>query len=117
MAIQGFDPIQLTQEPQACQSFGLGGVVASLIGFRMRGNMDKLADPRIVNLCLAGFLILSLIILIQYLRHKLGFIQRKNERYMMESIQRLRNPEYVELLLSHNIKVPEEYMPGSADQE
>ncbi len=117
VALQGFDPIQLTQEPQACQSFGLGGVAASFIGFRMRGNMDKLVDPNIVNLCLAGFLILSLIILLQYLRHKLGFIQRKNERYMMESVQRLRNPEYVELLLSHNINVPEEYMPGSGDQE
>ena len=29
----------------------------------------------------------------------------------------LQNPEYTELLLAHNIKVPEEYKPGSEDQE
>ena len=117
VAIQGFDPVQLTQEPQACQRFGLGGIAACLIGFRMRGNMDKLADPAIVNVCLAGFFILSLIIFIQYLRHRLGFIQKKNERYMMESRQRLQDPEYVKILLSHSIKVPEEFVPESDDQE
>ena len=117
VAVQGYDPIQLTQEPQACQRFGLGGIVASLMGFRMRNNMDKLADPVIVNICLIGFLILSLIIFLQYLRHKLGFIQRKNERYMMESRQRMKDPEYVKLLLSHSVKVPEEFMPTSGDEE
>ena len=116
VAIQGFDPIQLTQEPQACQRFGLGGVAACLMGFRMRSNMDRLANPAIVNVCLIGFSIITLIILVQYFRHKLGFIQRKNERYMMESRQRLRDPKYVELLLSHSVKVPEEFMPGTGEQ-
>ncbi len=117
VAIQGFDPIQLTQEPQACQRFGLGGIAACLVGLRMKGNMDKVADPVVVNVCLGGFFILSLIIFLQYLRHKLGFVRKKNERYMMESRQRLRDPEYVAFLLSHNIKVPDEFMPGSADPE
>ena len=116
VAIQGFDPVQLTQEPQACQRFGLGGVAACLMGFRMRSNMDRLANPAIVNVCLIGFSIITLIILVQYFRHKLGFIQRKNERYMMESRQRLRDPKYVELLLSHSVKVPEEFMPGTGEQ-
>ena len=113
VAIQGFDPIQLTQEPQMCLRFGLGGIAACYMGFRMRGNMDKLVDPLIVNICLGGFFAISLIIFLQYLKHKLGFIRRKNERYMMESRQRLRDPEYVDFLLSHNITVPEEFMPGS----
>ena len=29
----------------------------------------------------------------------------------------LQNPEYVKILLSHSIKVPEEFVPESDDQE
>ena len=36
---------------------------------------------------------------------------------MMESRQRLKDPEYVKLLLSHSVKVPEEFMPTSGDEE
>ncbi|MCR5727201.1 MAG: hypothetical protein K6G24_07020 [Lachnospiraceae bacterium] len=45
--------------------------------------------------------------MIIFFRHILGFVNRKNAVYMAESVERLKDPEYVEILRSHGVKIPE----------
>lgn len=51
----------------------------------------------------------SVMCLILYLRIKLGFEAKRQEKYMEESIARLRDPAYVQKLMDYGYEIPEEY--------
>ena len=69
----------------------------------------SLGNPTMIKVGCWFALILGGFILIFYFRHLYGFVKRKNAKYMEESIERMRDPEYVSKLKAHGVTVPEEY--------
>ena len=105
VAIQGFDPIQDT-EVKYSSWFGLGLVSAGI--FLLNHDFGKISvgNPVMIKVGAWFMLVLGGLILIIFFRHILGFVKRKNAVYMDESIQRMQDPEYVEILRSHGVKIP-----------
>ncbi|MCR5142196.1 MAG: hypothetical protein K6C68_06680 [Ruminococcus sp.] len=50
--------------------------------------------------------------IVQYFRIKLGIEEKSNQRYLAESEERLKNPEYVADLIANGFNVPEKYRPA-----
>lgn len=50
---------------------------------------------------------------IQYFRIKSGRMQKENEKYLAESEERLKDPQYVADLIANGYKVPEKYIKNS----
>lgn len=67
-----------------------------------------LGNPVLVKVGLWVALIIGGILLLLFFRHLFGFVKRKNQKYMEESVARLQDPAYVAKLLAHGVKVPEE---------
>ena len=107
VAIQGFDPIQDTEKTYASR-FGFSLVAAGLCFMNMNYK-HSLGNPTMIKVGCWFALILGGFILIFYFRHLFGFVKRKNAKYMEESIERMRDPEYVSKIKAHGVTVPEEY--------
>ncbi len=108
VAIQGFDPIQDTEKRYtSCIGFGLVGTAL----FLMNKDYNNLSfgNPMLMKAGLWFCLILGGMLLFFFFRHVFGFVKRRNEKYMAESIQRMHDPEYVDKLRSHGVKIPKEY--------
>lgn len=58
----------------------------------------------------------SVMCLILFLRIKLGFEAKSQEKYRNESIARLWNPDYVQKLIDYGYHVPEEYLPHTQNE-
>jgi hypothetical protein len=108
VAIQGFDPIQDT-EVKYSSWFGFGLIATGIMLMRMDTARLKFGNPAMINVGMWFCFVLGGIILIVFLRHVLGFVKRKNNKYMAESIQRLHDREYVEKLRSRGVRIPDEY--------
>ena len=108
VAIQGFDPIQDT-EKKYTSWFGSGLVVMALLFMNRDFSNMPLGNPALVKVGLWFALIIGGVLLLCYFRHLFGFVKRKNQKYMKESVARLQDPAYVAKLLAHGVKVPEEY--------
>ncbi len=106
VAIQGFDPVQDT-EVKYSSWFGFGLVSAGLFLLTREFNKVPMGSPAMIKAGAWFMLALGGLILIIFLRHILGFVKRKNAVYMTESVERLKDPEYVEILRSHGVKIPE----------
>ncbi len=108
VAIQGFDPIQDTEKKYAA-SFGFSLVGIGL--YFMNKDYSKLSfgNPLWIKFGVWFVLILGGVILIFFFRHVLGFVKRKNAKYMEESIRRMHDQEYVEKIRAHGVKVPDKF--------
>ena len=111
VAIQGFDPIQDTEKVYTSR-FGFGLVTMALLLMNRDFSKMPLGNPALVKVGLWVALILGGIILFFYFRHLFGFVKRKNQKYMEESVARMQDPAYVAKLVAHGVKVPEDYRGG-----
>ncbi|MBR4342563.1 MAG: hypothetical protein IKP88_07635 [Lachnospiraceae bacterium] len=108
VAIQGFDPVQDT-EVKYSSWFGFGLIASALMLMRMDPAKLPFGSPTMFRVGIWFLFILGGIILIIFFRHIFGFVKRKNAKYMAESIQRMKDPDYVNKLRSKGIKIPEKY--------
>ena len=106
VAIQGFDPVQDT-EVKYSSWFGFGLVSTGILFLSRDFSGSSIVNPAMIKAGAWFMLALGGLILIFFFRHILGFVKRKNAVYMAESVERLKNPEYVEILRSHGVKIPD----------
>ena len=107
VAIQGFDPIQDT-EVKYSSWFGFGLLAFAIYFDRMDLNTLPGGYPPIVFQVLIGCAwVIGALCIMVFLYHILGFVKRKHEKLMAESKQRMQDLEYVDILRSHGVKIPE----------
>ncbi len=116
VAIDGYDPRSMNSALylKGMIGFAVFALVAALFtvySIQTRGSYNMRGAACIL---LGAFG--SVMCLILFLRIKLGFEEKSQEKYRNESITRLQNPDYVQKLMHYGYHVPEEYQQYTRNQ-
>lgn len=110
VAIDGYDPRSMDSALYLKCTIGFA-VFAIVMALWMTYSIKTRGSYNMRNAaCVLIGIFASVMCLILFLRIKLGFEAKSQEKYMNESVARLRDPDYVQKLIDYGYHVPDEYL-------